>query len=416
MTLAATAYDRALPRDAWPDSTVPLALEGYNFISNRRRRLGADAFTCRLLLRPAVCIGGPGAAKLFYDTNQFRRADVAPRRVLKTLLGEGGIHGLDGARHIRRKAMFLGFMGPHTLGPFRELMQRHWRHGTAEWRGHTVSVFERARLILFQALAEFAGIPLAQNEISTRTSDLAAMVDGFGGIGPRYWKGRLARLRSERWMRDIIRAVRSGAIEVNPEKAAAIIAHYRERDGQPLDEATAAVELLNVVRPVMAASYFIEYAALMLERMPNLREEVAEDAAARERFINEVRRVCPFTPFLGAEASRDVEWNGYVIPAETLTVLDVYGIHNDDRIWPRAHVFDPGRFIDRREDPYSLIPQGGGEHRIGHRCAGEWLTMEALHAATQSLARLNYSATGAPEFDLTRIPSRMRTPVILSVV
>lgn len=414
MTLAATAYDRALPRDVWPDSTLPLVFEGYDFIGNRRRRFGADAFACRLLFRSAVCIGGPGAAELFYDANRFRRGGVVPRRVLKTLLGEGGVHGLDGALHVGRKAMFLAFMGPHTLGPIRELMQRHWRQGIAEWRGKTVAVFERAQLILFQALAEFAGVPLAREEVSTRTADLAAMVDGFGGIGPRYWRARLARLRSERWARDLIRGVRSGRIEVDPEKATAIIAHYRERDGEPLDEATASVELLNVLRPAMAAAYFIEYAALMLDRMPRLREEVAEDAAARERFIDEVRRVCPFTPFLGAEACHDVEWNGHVIPAGTLTVLDVYGIHNDDRIWPRAHAFDPGRFMGRREDPYSLIPQGGGEHRIGHRCAGEWLTMEALHAATESLARLNYSATGAPEFDLTRIPSRMRTPVMLS--
>ncbi len=416
MTLAATADVRALPRDPWPDSTAPLVFEGYNFIGNRRKRFAADAFACRLLFRSAVCIGGPGAAKLFYDTHQFRRGGVAPGRVLKTLLGEGGIHGLDGAPHIRRKAMFLTFMGPHTLGPIRELMQPHWRQGVGEWRGQTVPVFERAQLILFRAMKEFAGVPLAREEVSQRAADLAAMVDGFGGIGPRYWKARLARIRSERWARDLIRGIRNGAIEAHPEKAITIIAHYRERDGQPLGEATAAVELLNVIRPIMAAAYFIEYAALMLDRMPSLREEVAEDAAVRERFINEVRRVCPFTPFLGAEACRDVEWNGHVIPAETLTVLDVYGIHNDERIWPRPQVFDPNRFIGRRDDPYSLIPQGGGEHRIGHRCAGEWLTMEALHAATQSLALLRYSATGAPEFDLTRIPARMRSPVMLSAV
>lgn len=180
MTLAATACDRALPRDVWPDSTLPLVFEGYDFIGNRRRRFGADAFACRLLFRSAVCIGGPDAAELFYDTNRFRRGGVVPRRVLKTLLGEGGIHGLDGALHVGRKAMFLAFMGPHTLGPIRELMQRHWRQGIAEWRGKTVAVFERTQFILFQALAEFAGIPLAPEEVSTRTADLAAMVDGFG--------------------------------------------------------------------------------------------------------------------------------------------------------------------------------------------------------------------------------------------
>lgn len=411
----AAVAGRAMPHDAWPDSTVRLALDGYRFIGNRRRALDTDIFACRLLLRRTVCVGGPGAAEFFYDTALFRRRGVAPRRILKTLLGEGGIHGLDGAEHRSRKAMFLSFMGPQAVDGIRDLMQRHWSAGVAGWKGQPVPVFERSQLILFQALAEFAGIPLARGDAPARAADLAAMVDAFGGLGPRYWKGRLARVRSETWMQGMIRGVRDGDIEARSGTALAVIARYRQADGSLLDDATAAVELLNVIRPIMAAAYFIEFAALMLGRNPQLRDEIAGDDVSREHFINEVRRLCPFTPFLGAETCRDVDFDGFVIPAGTLTVLDVYGIHHDDRIWPNAERFDHTRFRNRGDDTYTLIPQGGGEHRSGHRCAGEWLTMEALHAATRALARSSYGAAGDGEFDLARIPSRLKRPLVLEV-
>jgi len=80
--------NRSIPRDYLPDSSLALALDPYRFISGRRRSLSSDVFACRLMLRSAVCIGGPGAARLFYDPSSFRRGGVVPGPVRQTLLGE----------------------------------------------------------------------------------------------------------------------------------------------------------------------------------------------------------------------------------------------------------------------------------------------------------------------------------------
>lgn len=47
----------------------------------------------------------PGAAELFYDNRNFRRVSVAPSRITSTLLGKGGVHGLDAEAHRHRKSV-----------------------------------------------------------------------------------------------------------------------------------------------------------------------------------------------------------------------------------------------------------------------------------------------------------------------
>lgn len=44
------------------DSTLPFAWHGYEFISRRCERYGADVFQTRLLLEPTVCLRGVDAA------------------------------------------------------------------------------------------------------------------------------------------------------------------------------------------------------------------------------------------------------------------------------------------------------------------------------------------------------------------
>ena len=48
-----------------------------------------------------------------------------------------------------------------------------------------------------------------------------------------------------------------------------VVAWHRELDSKFLDEQTAAVELLNIVRPAVAVAWFVSFAALALHQHPN---------------------------------------------------------------------------------------------------------------------------------------------------
>lgn len=58
--------------------------------------------------------------------------------------------------------------------------------------------------------------------------------------------------------------------------------------------------------------------------------------------------------------------------------MDLYGTNHDPVIWEQPDRFQPERFQGWKESPFNFIPQGGGEFDIGHRCAGEWMTMDVL--------------------------------------
>lgn len=88
-----------IPRDPAIESSVALLGEGYDFIPSRCRRLQSDLFQVRLLLQNTICMSGEEAARLFYDESRFQRAHAAPRMLQKTLFGQGGVQGLDGAAH-----------------------------------------------------------------------------------------------------------------------------------------------------------------------------------------------------------------------------------------------------------------------------------------------------------------------------
>ncbi len=71
---------------------------------------------------------------------------------------------------------------------------------------------------------------------------------------------------------------------------------------------------------------------------------------------------------------------------------------HDPRLWDRPEEFRPDRFRGRDIGAFELIPQGGGDLDQGHRCPGEWTTIELLKVAVRVLAvELDYSV---PEQDL----------------
>lgn len=84
-------YRVEIPKDKTFDSSIALLREGYRFIPNRRRKFQSDIFEVTLMGQKTICISGPEAAKVFYDEKKFKRRNVPPRRIRKSLFGDGGV-------------------------------------------------------------------------------------------------------------------------------------------------------------------------------------------------------------------------------------------------------------------------------------------------------------------------------------
>ncbi|MGW7348498.1 cytochrome P450 [Streptomyces sp. NPDC054854] len=376
-----------------------------------RRSLDGTVRT-RLMGRPAIALRGPDAVAFFYDEKHVVRTAALPDPVLDTLFGQGAVHTLDGDVHRVRKAMFIALLkdgaGVATLGKY---VTQRWRGAMADQGQDRVVLFDEAAKVLARAVGDWVGVPLSYARAAELARDCTSMVDGFATPGPRHLRARRARRRQEQAFAGLITDVRTTPEGDRTGSALEAVAWHRDLDGTLLDPRTAAVELLNIIRPTIAIAWFATFAGHALHRWPQHRDLLRADTGGSyaEAFAHEVRRFYPFAPFVAGLAAQDFAWHGEHVPKDALVLLDLYGQNHDPALWEDPYRFEPRRFASPEGplDPLdNLVPQGGGDPALGHRCPGEDITVAALAVIATELARLDYEV---PDQDLGIPLSRMPT-------
>ncbi len=409
-----------IPAEPVLDSTLGLLRDGYQFIGRRCDRLQTDIFQTRLRLEKTICMRGAAAAEVFYDPDKFARQNAAPKRVQKTLVGEGGVQGLDGATHRQRKQIFMALMTPERLQQLSDLTLHHCRQYAARWQGQPqVVLFDQINEILCRAVCAWSGVPLAEADVAQRTLEMAAMIDGVGSLGFRYVQGVQARKRVEAWIAAVIEQVRASQLSASDETAIAAFAHHRDAQGHFLDTHAAAVDVINVLRPTVAIGRYIVFAALALHQHPHCYHHLkTNENNYGTLFVQEVRRFYPFFPFAAARIKEEFDWQEYHFPKNTLVLLDLYGTNHDSDRWQEPDRFWPERFNHWPENAFDFIPQGGGDHYKNHRCAGEWLTIKLMDQVLDFL--INELEYDVPPQDLavklTKMPTLPASGFIISNV
>jgi fatty-acid peroxygenase len=377
-----------------PDDTLALALEGYAFIGNRCRAIGKDIFETRIMLQRTICMRGTEAARLFYDGERMQREGAAPLRVQATLFGRGGVQSLDGEPHRARKRLFMSLLDAASVVRLSAMFEQQLVAAVPRWSERTV-LFDSLQDILAHVVCEWVGVRIDDDR---RVRDITAMIEGSGGAGPRHWRGRVGRARAEWWAEREIDQIRNGKLP-----ALGMIGQLAQTD---LDRHAAAVELLNVIRPTVAVSRYIVFAALALHEFPHVTDLLRAETML-EPFVHEVRRYFPFFPAAVARVRKRFEWQGVEFAEGTRVLLDIYGTNHDERTWHEPNEFRPERFAGWTGDPFALIPQGGGDTATGHRCPGEFLTIELMKTAVRVLTRrIAYDVPAQDlSISLSRIPA-----------
>lgn len=376
-----------VPRDSHLDSSFALLREGYDFIGNRCRRLRSPVFQSRILLQRTYCLQGHDAAAMFYENPNLSRVGAAPRMLVKTLFGAGAIQGMDGPAHHGRKALFLELLTRESAARLVEGVEQELLRSLDAWTAaESVDVLSELQGVLYRAVSTWAGIP-ATHLSAQHQDQWVALIEGAGSAGLEHFRGRNARKQAERWGAGLIEEQRrSGGALLPAESPAGKIAAFRE-DAELLAPRVAAVELLNVLRPIVAVAYFVLYGLVELARHPQWRESLQENDRLLLPFVQEVRRLYAFFPFTAARVVNDFEWQGLELKRGSRVLLDLYGSNRDPKVWPEPDRFHPPRFVDLPLDAYTLISQGGGDHHTGHRCAGEWLTIDIMQTCLRVLCR-----------------------------
>jgi fatty-acid peroxygenase len=380
---------------------------GYNFIQNTCQKYDTDIFSVDAFGNHVYMMYGEEAARIFYDVRKFQRAGAAPKRIQKTLIGESGVQTLDGSMHHKRKEMFMSLMTPESIATLMKLIANQWLIYSRRWeKMEEVVLHEQCREIFCRAACAWVGINLQEDDVTKTSDDMYALVDAFGAAGPRHWRGRSARKRLEAWVAKEIDTYRLGPDGLRTPFT--IIASFVDENGKQLDSSVAAVEVINLIRPIVAITTYVVFAALAMQQFPeNVSKLKLSDPEFLDCFVNEVRRFYPFAPLTGARAKTDVEWNGTLIPKDALVFLDLYGTNHDPRYWIDPFTFRPERFYAWNKSAFNFIPQGGGDPHSGHRCAGEAITIEAMKLSVIHLCQQMSYEVPAQDLtvDLTRIPT-----------
>jgi len=335
-----------------PDDTLAQALDGYAFIGNRCRELATDVFETRLMLQRTICMLGAEAAQLFYDGDHIQREGAAPSRLQAALFGRGSVQTLDGPAHRARKHLFISLLGPLEIERLRDVVLAALRAAPERWTGR-VTLFDELSDLMARAACTWAGLTLDEER---RIRDLTS-------------GGRVGRARTEWWVWRQIDHARKKSLA-----ASGALRLFADSD---LDARTAAVEVLDVIRPTVAVARYLTFCALALHDYPHALELVQSDSLV-EPFVQEVRRFYPYFPPVAGRARTAFDFHGMHVAEGARILLDLYGTNHDARTWPEPEHFRPERFVNWRGDPFTLIPQGGGDVATGHRCPGETLTIELM--------------------------------------
>jgi fatty-acid peroxygenase len=419
-----------IPDEPALDCAPALLREGYTFISTRCRRFGTDLFRARLMGTRAVCIHGAAAAELFHGEPRLKRGAPIPRRLVTSFFGTAGLPSPGAEAHRGRRSPFLSLMRSGAIAALMDAMAREWRSAVRQWeRASSIVLLDEVQRLSMAAACSWVGVPLAAHDVPRRARDCAAMIDGFGGMGPRLWRAKLAGWRTKSWLASAVARVRKGRPSLAAGTALNALSRQLDLQARPLDARIAAAELIDVIRPTVAVSWYVAFAALALDDHPEERDRLRREPTGNgigvglraDAFMQEVRRFYPFTPFLAARVAAPFSWKGHLFEPGTLVLLDVYGTDHDPRCWEAPDEFRAERFDEG--EPYGLAEEWGAVHRgadestvAGHPGAGEWITMHSLALALHFLTRaMTYELVPGQDlrFSLARIPARPASGVML---
>ncbi|WP_447554234.1 cytochrome P450 [Vreelandella sp. EE22] len=256
--------------------------------------------------------------------------------------GEGGIQGLDGKIHRERKALFLSVMTQARIDMLVQLVQRRWHTRLNHLKAQPLRLLTELHYVLCQAACDWCGIPLQNMEVPRLTQKRVLMIEGRGAVGPKHWSSRRARHQTEDTLIELIGRYRDGAQKMGSTTPFALFADFRDAEGQRLANRVVAVELLNIIRLLVAVARYMVFAVMAAHENPECHEKLkrSDSNLYRRHFIQEDRRYYPFFPLLTALIKKDVTWQGHHFKRGWRVVLDIYGTNHDPGRWETPERFE----------------------------------------------------------------------------
>lgn len=349
-------------------------------LEQRRTQYGNDFMLKLPIFGRSLVVSEPDEVRQLFKADPAELGNTDPN--LGRVIGPGSLFALSGEPHrSQRKLLTPAFHG-NRLAEYRELMAEEARAGMAAWP-------EDKSLASLPAMGKITLNIILRTVFGAKGGDLQTLRDllprlvRLGSIlaatpipqwqlfGYAPW-GRFNRMRAEydAIVARLIGHARSDPAITERSDILAMLIGARYDDGTPMTDSEIADELLALLTAGHeTTATTLAWAIERLRRHPEFLDKLVAavdsgDDTLLNAFINEVQRTRPVIAF----TFRKVLADGYAVgpwrvPSGTHIMIAISLVQTDPRLFEEPHRFRPERFLDKRPDPYELIPFGGGLRR-----------------------------------------------------
>jgi cytochrome P450 family 135 len=378
-------------------NAVRYARDPLRFFPRLRERYG-DIFTVSFPdFRRVVYLAEPSLVReLFTGDPAQLHAGEANATILEPAVGPRSVLTLDDDEHMRQRKLLLPPFHGKAVERYREIIRAAARRDLATWpvgepfaiRPHTQSITLEVILRAVYGLNDPERFARARQVIGdfARGSD-ALLLPAFLHRGRRGPWGRFVRSRDalDALVYEEIALRRAQSDGDGRDDVLSLLMRAQHDDGSPLSDRELRDELVTVVgagheTTATALAWAVERLVRHPEAMARLSAD--EDGSYTDAVIRETLRVRPVIVDVARKLTAPLSIGGYELPAGTLVLASITGLHAREDLYPDAGAFRPERFLGEPVGTYTWIPFGGGVRR----CLGAAFAQEEMRIVLREIA------------------------------
>jgi hypothetical protein len=364
-----------------PIQTALFLLRPFQFVDACQRRYG-DLF--------GLQINGFGDVFYIADIDAIREVFAADgsaahagqaNAILEHVTGAQSILTLDRDEHLRERRLISPALHGETLAAAQRAIAEITAEEEASWP--TERPFALRPALQYLTFRVIARLVLGCEDRQTLARLLGLLEPVFKDIslailppalrrdlGPLSPWGRFRRAR-EALDHELLRMIAARRALPPATDLLSLLVHGTNPE-QPRNDEQARDELLTLLlagheTSATALSWAFERLARNPHALTLARDAaVNNDARYLDAVAHETLRVRPVVMDIARVLDRPLTIGGYLLPVGTTVMPSIYLVHADERHHPDAAGFRPERFLEKRPDPSTWLPFGGGRRR----CAG----------------------------------------------
>jgi cytochrome P450 family 135 len=373
----------------------------YGWMLKRWRRYG-DVFSSRFpIFGRVVYLADPALVKqVFTGDAQTFHAGEANTLALGDALGEHSLLTLDEERHLSQRKLLLPPFHGESVRRYIEVMAEATEREVASWPlGKEIELRPRMQAITLDVILRAVfGVRDDQRmdlfreripplgETTSVLNWLPLMDRDLGGITPAARFRRALAAVDELIYAEI--ADRRAAPDGDQrDDVLSLLLRARHEDGSPMTDTELRDELMTLLTAGHETTATgLAWAFERLLRTPRVLERLTaslDDDDYLDAVVKETLRVRPVIVDVARKLTREIEIEGWRLPAGTLVLPAIAVLHARPDLYESPSEFRPERFLNSGAEPYAWIPFGGGVRR----CIGASFAQTEMRTVLREVLR-----------------------------